>query len=325
VVTLLAVSLGAGYGQSDVQLLQIIAGPNASSSTGSNGGPPTLIAGVNIVAKPGSTLNECLSEGNAMQSDMKAITSSTLGSNYATASLFVPSSEASTVIVGGTPVVYVYITIWLFTGLTSVPADATAQSLLTDAYTGLAGWSKCTPASVQLGSTITAATSASAQSTGDPHLQNIHGERFDVMKPGEHVLIHIPRQERLENALLHVQAVAQTLGVACEDTYFVRINVTGKWPSALRPGGFTFKADDPDSGAESKWMSLHGLSNGLQMKVVHGQTQQGIRYLNFYIKHLDRAGFPVGGLLGEDDHEDVSTLPRACERRMALKSSAGAS
>jgi len=299
VVTLLAVSLGVN-------------------------GQPTLIAGVNIVAKPGSTLNECLSEGTAMQGDMRAITESTLKTQY-TQALFVPSSEATTATVGGNPVAYVYITIWLFTGLTSVPADATAQSHLLDAYTGLAGWSKCTPASVQLGSTITAATSASAQSTGDPHLQNIHGERFDVMKPGEHVLIHIPRQERLENTLLHVQAVAQTLGVACEDTYFVRINVTGKWPSALRPGGFTFKADDPDSGAESKWMSLHGLSNGLQMKVVHGQTQQGIRYLNFYIKHLDRTGFPVGGLLGEDDHEDVSTLPRACERRMALKSSAGAS
>lgn len=141
----------------------------------------------------------------------------------------------------------------------------------------------------------------------------------------KNVLTHIPRQERFENTLRHVQAVARTLGVLCEDTYFVRINVTGKWPSALRPGVFAFKADDPDSGAESKWMSLHGLSNGLQMKVVHGQTQQGIRYLNFYIKHLDRTGFPVGGLLGEDDHEDVSTLPRACERRMALKSSAGAS
>ena len=343
-LTLLAALFGAGYGwtchgstecqpssvvaidtslQSDVQLLQIIAGPNASSSTGSNGGPPTLIAGVNIVAKPGSTLNEVLSEANGMQSDMKSITTDTIDTNYAR--VFVPSSDAKFVTVGGNVVVYVYITIWLLAGPTSVPADATAQSLLLDAYTGLAGWSKGTPASVQLGSTITAATSASAQSTGDPHLQNIHGERFDVMKPGEHVLIHIPRQERLENTLLHVQAVAQTLGVACEDTYFVRINVTGKWPNALRPGGFTFRADDPDSGAESKWMSLHGLSNGLQMKVVHGQTQQGIRYLNFYIKHLDRTGFPVGGLLGEDDHEDVSTLPRACERRMALKSSAGAS
>merc|ERR1711865_367975 len=53
--------------QSDVQLVQIIAGLNASSSNGGNGGPPTLIAGVNIVAKPGSTLNEVLSEADDMQ------------------------------------------------------------------------------------------------------------------------------------------------------------------------------------------------------------------------------------------------------------------
>jgi len=337
VVTLLAVSFGASYGwtchgstecqpssllatdtslQSDVQLLQISAGPNASSITGTNGGPPTLIAGVNIVAKPGSTLNEVLSEADDMQTSMRTVTGSTLNSNYAL--VFVQSSSATTVIVGGHAVVYVYLTVWLISGAGTVPADATAQSLLLDAYNGMAGWSKGIPGSVQLGATISEATSSSAQSVGDPHLQNIHGERFDVMKPGEHVLIHIPRQERPENTLLHIQAFARTLGADCTDTYFVRINVTGKWPSALRPGGFTFKADDPDSGAESKWMSLHGMSNGLQVKVVHGQTQQGIRYLNFFIKHLDRSGFLVGGLLGEDDHEDASTLPRACERRMAL-------
>merc|ERR1719382_208783 len=28
---------------------------------------------------------------------------------------------------------------------------------------------------------------------GDPHLENVHGERFDLMKPGKHVLINIPR------------------------------------------------------------------------------------------------------------------------------------
>jgi len=312
VVTLLAASFGTGYGQD------------------------ALIAGYNIVGNPGMTSGQVLAEAQSMLSSMRSTTKNTLKNEFST-QIATPSAVAEIVNVAGKDVVYAYVTIWLVggppgTNYGTVPEDATTEALLQSAVGGLA-WTTGTVDSCSIGRTESEATSTSAQSTssgvqsvGDPHLQNIHGERFDVMKPGEHVLIHIPRQERLlENSLLHVQAVAQTLGALCEDTYFVRINVTGKWPSALRPGGFIFNAEGPDSGAESKWMSLHGLSNGLQMKVVRGQTQRGTRYLNFYIKHLDRTGFPVGGLLGEDDHEDVSTLPRACERRLALKLSVGAS
>ncbi|CAK0880678.1 unnamed protein product [Prorocentrum cordatum] len=45
--------------------------------------------------------------------------------------------------------------------------------------------------------TPTPAPAASA--TGDPHLQNIHGERFDLMRPGNAVLIQIPRGEPVCN------------------------------------------------------------------------------------------------------------------------------
>merc|ERR1719293_343377 len=68
-----------------------------------------------------------------------------------------------------------------------------------------------------------------AAATGDPHLQNVFGERFDLMRPGNHVLIHIPRGERVENALLRVEAVARRLGGQCTDMYFQEINVTGDW------------------------------------------------------------------------------------------------
>ena len=48
-----------------------------------------------------------------------------------------------------------------------------------------------------------------ASAVGDPHLQNVHGERFDLMKPGKHVLINIPRGMSAENALLRVEADAR--------------------------------------------------------------------------------------------------------------------
>ena len=61
--------------------------------------------------------------------------------------------------------------------------------------------------------------------TGDPHLQNIHGERFDLMKPGKHVLIHIPRGEPAETTLLSVEAEARQLGGQCADMYFQEVNI----------------------------------------------------------------------------------------------------
>merc|ERR1719161_2738689 len=65
--------------------------------------------------------------------------------------------------------------------------------------------------------------------TGDPHLQNIHGERFDLMKLGKHVLINIPRGERADKALLRVRADAQRMGGQCTDMYFQEVNITGAW------------------------------------------------------------------------------------------------
>ena len=62
------------------------------------------------------------------------------------------------------------------------------------------------------------------------------------------------------------------------------------------------------------WMTF----GKVQVKVAHGSTQQGIQYLNFYVKHLRHAGFAVGGLLGEDDHKDVVTPPASCTHRTSL-------
>ena len=59
----------------------------------------------------------------------------------------------------------------------------------------------------------------SAAATGDPHLQNVLGERFDLLQAGHHVLINIPRGMSAENALLRVQADARRLGGHCADMY----------------------------------------------------------------------------------------------------------
>jgi hypothetical protein len=152
-----------------------------------------------------------------------------------------------------------------------------------------------------------------AAATGDPHLQNIHGDRFDLMKEGNHVLINIPREMSAENALLRVQADARRLGGHCADMYFQELNVTGSWAEAKQPGGYHYSVSLREI-KTPEWVAL----GKVELKVVHGHTDGDLRYLNVYVKHLGRAGFAVGGLLGEDDHGDASTPAEACARRMSL-------
>jgi hypothetical protein len=154
-----------------------------------------------------------------------------------------------------------------------------------------------------------------ATATGDPHLQNVLGERFDLMQAGHHVLINIPRGMSAENALLHVQADARRLGGHCADMYFQELNVTGSWAEAKQAGGYHYSVTQGDAKAP-QWMAF----STVELKVVHGHTGSGLLYLNLYVKHLGRVGFAVGGLLGEDDHRDASTAPEACVKQLSLLS-----
>ncbi|CAK0899323.1 unnamed protein product [Prorocentrum cordatum] len=101
---------------------------------------------------------------------------------------------------------------------------------------------KDTTGAVTTGSAMNAVSiwylGSSPSATGDPHLQNVFGERFDLMKPGNHVLINIPRGESVENALLLVTASAKRLGAECADVYFRELNITGSWAEATQVGGY---------------------------------------------------------------------------------------
>jgi len=152
-----------------------------------------------------------------------------------------------------------------------------------------------------------------AAAVGDPHLQNVHGEKFDLMKPGKHVLINIPRGVSAEKSLLRVQADARHLGGQCADMYFQEVNVTGSWAEATKAGGYHYSVNHGD-GKTPEWVAFGKVG----LKVVHGRTDGGLPYLNVYVKHLGKAGFAVGGLLGEDDHEDVITPAANCAKSMSL-------
>jgi len=177
----------------------------------------------------------------------------------------------------------------------------------TDAEVTTLGGTPPTPAAPAAGG------GGGAAAVGDPHLQNVHGERFDLMKPGKHVLINIPRGTNAEHALLRVQADARQVGEQCADMYFQELNITGEWVEAKGTDSIRFQAQDMHD-EKPKWMKF----GHVQMKVAHGRTQNGAQYLNFYVKHLGHSGHAVGGLLGEDDHADAAMPSEACVHRMAL-------
>jgi len=157
------------------------------------------------------------------------------------------------------------------------------------------------------------ASGGGGSAVGDPHLQNVHGERFDLMKPGKHVLLNIPRGKSADNALLRVEARANQLGGQCSDMYFQELNVTGSWAEAKKAGGYHHSALQHDVEAP-EWVVF----GQVELKVVHGHTNGGLKYLNVFVKHLGRAGFVVGGLLGEDDHSDVIQPDGSCVGQLAL-------
>lgn len=140
-------------------------------------------------------------------------------------------------------------------------------------------------------------------------MRNLYGQRFDLMKSGRHTLISMPKNSALR--VLHVEAEAQREGAHCADLYFVELNITGKWTHRKRPLQFV-AMDAPLK--KPKWMSF----GKVRAKVVHGRTLQGFRYINFFVKNLEKAGVEVGGLLGIDDHTAAATPPGVCRKTVSL-------
>jgi len=162
-------------------------------------------------------------------------------------------------------------------------------------------------------SSAPAATPAPASGTGDPHLQNMFGQRFDLARPGMFLLVSVPQGTQVEDALLVVQADARRLSAHCDEMYFQQINVTGTWADKAQPGGFHFDVRDARH-EKPQWVHL----GPMELKVAYGQTDKGARYLNVYVKHLGRAGFAVGGLLGEDDHSEAVVPTDGCLKTLTL-------
>lgn len=156
-------------------------------------------------------------------------------------------------------------------------------------------------------------------------MTNMHGDRFDLLQPGRHVLIQIPQYAAPLATLLRVEADVEPLGGACADMYIQHLNVTGRWADEktaekLRPlaGGVQYYPQPDGSRHGTMWMSF----GKVELKVVWTYTDHASAhwpFLNFYARRLGQAGHPVGGLLGNDDHVEAATSKSPCSITLNLQ------
>jgi len=169
-----------------------------------------------------------------------------------------------------------------------------------------------------------AAAAAQAQApsaVGDPHLRNVLGQRFDLMQPGNHMLMNIPKAATpQENALFRVMARADRIGGNCADLYFEALNVTGQWVEATALGreGLRVSAGSDTVSVNDGYMARWLAFGPVGLKVVRGHLPDGTAYLNLYFKNIKNTGIPVGGLLGEDDHQKEATPSAHCKSLVQL-------
>merc|ERR1719401_2049804 len=158
-----------------------------------------------------------------------------------------------------------------------------------------------TPTSFPTPTPTTVPTPSLASAKGDPRFQNLHGEKFDLMKPGNVTLIQIPRGAAVSGSELVVEA--------CAEIFFQTLSIMGNWAkSGVHYDARVLRDEIP------RWSKF----GPIELKVAHGRTENGLGYLNFYVKHLGRVRAAIGGLLGEDDHNEEATPEAKCRHKAAL-------
>merc|ERR1719333_1391786 len=80
------------------------------------------------------------------------------------------------------------------------------------------------------------------------------------------------------------------------------------------PGGLHFDARDSNIDHMAHWIQVGRVA----LKVVQGHLDDGTAYLNLFLRNLGKTGLPVGGLLGEDSHDEEATPSAGCNKLLDL-------
>jgi len=178
--------------------------------------------------------------------------------------------------------------------------------------------------------------------SGDPHLVNIRGERFDIYKLGQVEFLRVPyqssKQEANFTAQAFIQDVAGSTSRCKESRYITSMIFGGAWLGnhnlevlmdrghmKVLFGGVQMKPSlqpIPMGGMVQVHMRDETqllVKIGAAKIVVSRDIQPVHFFLNVQATSLGKLGYRIGGLLGEDDNADVSTPPAECRNVFLLK------
>jgi len=103
---------------------------------------------------------------------------------------------------------------------------------------------------------------------GDPHLTNVYGQHFDLMKTGAHVFVHVPRHTVKVKTLLMITAEVLCVGASCADMYIQAVNITGHWVRIHK--GLRYRVGR--ALGRPKWNTF----NTVGVKIVYGRTNANV-------------------------------------------------
>jgi len=180
-------------------------------------------------------------------------------------------------------------------------------------------------------STTVKRIAATVGAHGDPHIENIRGERFDIKRAGWHRLIQLPRVvSSKQTAQFRVDADIEPRLDICGEMYIRRLEFSGNLLPEL---DFTFgggllrgellvngtpvvEAHIPGLIVSSHGKSAEVHAGGIVSYLTAARVGCCYPYLNYKIS-LAQSSFQnpldVGGLLGQDAHSEVSSRPQHCD------------
>jgi hypothetical protein len=175
-----------------------------------------------------------------------------------------------------------------------------------------------------------------ASASGDPHLINTRGERFDIFKTGQMEFLRVPYESVSGSAnftlLATIENTRESITQCDESRYITSLLFGGAWFSGqpldvtmdhgqmvVRLGGVPVKPS-PQPRTLGNMLQLHRPDeNQVHVGVgdmwidVSSDLQPVHYFLNMQARSLGSLGSRIGGLLGEDDHVAVATPPPGCK------------
>jgi len=160
---------------------------------------------------------------------------------------------------------------------------------------------------------------------GDPHVQNLLGEKFDILALGEMNLLNV---ENKGTSFLKVNGTIARVGGQCEQTFISELKFSGSWvqksvrvKAGLKGLEICESLTCIDASFYPGSEQIKVISGKLSMQVdevpisVEQASHWGWNYLNMGIKNLHSLkarNFDILGLLGTDSHENASRPPLGC-------------